>query len=89
MHHLPTIQVSRSWLSYGQPPRKAPLVQWEEVAVDLIGPWQITINGQEIDALTCIDPVVNLTKLVRITNKSSAHVAMRFKNEWLMIKVPN
>jgi hypothetical protein len=63
---------------------KLPL-QNDEVAVDLIGPWAITINHQELifNALTCIDPVTNLTELVRIANKTSAHVAMRFENEWL------
>jgi hypothetical protein len=52
---------------YGElPPREAPLVPWEELAVDLIGPWTIVIAGQEItlNALTCIDPVTNLVELV-------------------------
>ena len=71
---------------YGQlPPREAPLAPWDEVAVDLIGPWKIEIHGQELvfNALTCIDPVTNLSELIRIANKSSAHVAMKFENEWL------
>jgi hypothetical protein len=56
---------------YGElPPREAPLAPWDEVAVDLIGPWTIKTNGQELvfHALTCIDPVTNLTELVRINN---------------------
>ena len=71
---------------YGQlPPRNAPLVPWDEVAVDLIGPWNIKMNNQEFvfNALTCIDPVTNLAELIRISNKSSAHVAMKFENSWL------
>jgi hypothetical protein len=71
---------------YGQlPPREALLAPWDEVAVDLIGPWKITINGQELifNALTCIDPVTNLSELIRINNRSAAHVAVRFENEWL------
>ena len=43
--------------------REANLVPWEEVAIDIIGPWTIDINGKtfEFNALTCIDPVTNLT----------------------------
>ena len=71
---------------YGQlPPRNAPLIPWDEVAVDLIGPWNIKMNNQEFifNALTCIDPVTNLAELIRISNKSSAYVAMKFENNWL------
>ena len=48
--------------------------------VDLIGPWNISIHGQELvfHALTCIDPVTNLTELVRINNKTAAHVGNAF-----------
>ena len=71
---------------YGElPPREAPIAPWDEVAIDLVGPWSIKINGQELvfHALTCIDTVTNLTELVRINNKTAAHVGMRFENEWL------
>ena len=71
---------------YGQlPPRDALLVPWEEVAVDLIGPWHINVQDQDLTflALTCIDNVTHLAELSLIRNKSSAHVAMRFENEWL------
>jgi len=71
---------------YGElPPREAPLAPWTEVAVDLIGPWTVNVAGQEIEfnALTCIDPVTNLTELSRIDNKTSEYVGMRFENEWL------
>ena len=58
---------------------------WDEVAVDLIGPWTITVHGRDLEflALTCIDPVTTLSEILRIDNKSSAHVAMKFDNEWL------
>jgi hypothetical protein len=61
------------------------LVPWYEVAVDLIGPWSLLVHGQEIllYALTCIDPVSNLVELVRIENKTAAHVDMLFANIWL------
>ena len=56
---------------YGQlPPHEAPLAPWDEVAVDLIGPWKIEIQGQEFifNALICIDPVTNLSELIQIAN---------------------
>jgi hypothetical protein len=34
-------------------------------------------------ALTIIDTVTNLVELVRINNKTSAHVALQFENTWL------
>jgi hypothetical protein len=58
---------------------------WQDVAVDLIGPWKIPINNRtyEFNALTCIDMVTNLTGLVRIDNKKSAHVREKFEHCWL------
>ena len=71
---------------YGHlPARHAQLLPWNEVAIDLIGPWRIDINGQEIEfnALTCIDPVTNLVEIIRIENKTAVHVAQQFENCWL------
>ena len=52
-------------------PKEAPLVPWRQVAVDLIGPWEITVAGQEIkfSALTIIDLVTNLVEVVRLHDK--------------------
>ncbi|KAG7340293.1 integrase core domain containing protein [Nitzschia inconspicua] len=65
--------------------REASLLPWQDVAVDLIGPWTISIGDEEhkFSALTIIDMVTNLVEVVRIDNKSSAHVAMHFENSWL------
>jgi hypothetical protein len=53
---------------YGElPPREAPLLPWDEVAADLIGAWKVEVlQGQEIEfnALTSIDPVTNLVKMI-------------------------
>ena len=71
---------------YGQlPPREANLVPWNEVCIDLIGPWTIVVNGQvlEFKALTSIDPVTNIAELIRIENKTSKHVSEQFENSWL------
>ena len=53
--------------------------------MDLIGPWKINVDGQELTflALTCIDLVTNLCELAWINDHSSAHMAMHFENEWL------
>ena len=67
------------------PPRQAPFMLWSEVAVDLIGPWKIDLNGVEIEfkALTCIDPVTNLVEIMRVENQTAEHVAQQFENAWL------
>ena len=56
-----------------------------EVAVDLIGPWFIKVNLQELvfHALTCIDMVTNLPEVICIENKTSAHMSILFENHWL------
>jgi len=66
-------------------PREALTHPWREVAVDLIGPWELTIDGREItfQALTIIDTVTNLTEIIRVDNKTAAHVALQFENSWL------
>ena len=57
----------------------------QDVAVDLIGPWTISIGDKELkfSALTIIDMVTNLVEAVRIDNKTSAHIALQFENTWL------
>jgi hypothetical protein len=46
------------------PEREVRIAPWEEVAIDLIGPWEIKDNGQQVEfnALTCIDTASNLVK---------------------------
>ncbi len=59
---------------------------WEQVEVDLIGPWKITMSTNrtyEFLALTCVDRVTGLAELIRIDNKESAHVANKFAEQWL------
>lgn len=66
-------------------PKEAPLVPWREVAVDLIGPWSLSVAGQEIQfrALTIIDLVTNLVEIVRINSKDCRNVTLQFENAWL------
>ncbi len=58
---------------------------WEEVALDLIGPWpSSTPHGPvEFFALTCIDTTTNLVTVAQIFKKSSNHVATHFEHTWL------
>lgn len=67
------------------PEREAILMPFEEVHVDLVGPWRVEVNDNsyEIMALTCIEPVTNLVELIQIQNKTSRHVAQQFENCWL------
>ena len=65
--------------------REVTIAPWEEIHIDLIGPWAVPVNGTEIEfnALTCIDPVTNLVEIARIDRKTSAHIAQKFENCWL------
>ena len=54
--------------------------------VDLIGWWKVALNGGielVIQTLICIEPVSNLAKLIRIEDKTSAHLSQQFNNCWL------
>ena len=73
--------------SYGKlPARDVRTAPWEQVDVDLIGPWSVqTGTGRvyEFSALTSIDRVTGLPELIRINNKTSAHIAAKFEESWL------
>ena len=66
-------------------PREARLLPWSDIAVDLIGPWKLTIGNRTVEfrALTIIDLVTNLVELVRINSKTSREVTHAFVNTWL------
>ncbi len=63
---------------------KVRITPWEEVAIDLIGPWTVKINGRNVkfNALTCINTASNLVELVCIDNKTSLHMHNRFMQSW-------
>ena len=67
------------------PEREVRIAPWEEVAIDLIGPWTVKINGRKVEfnALMCIDTASNLVELVRIDNKTSLHIRNKFMQSWL------
>ena len=59
--------------SYGRlPAREAILLLFEEVHIDLIGPWKVELEGRreiQINALTCIELVANLVSMLRNNSK--------------------
>ena len=61
------------------------MAPWQEIAVDLIGPWSINVNEVKLalNALSIIDTVTNLAELIRISSKSAAHVGLQLENAWL------
>jgi hypothetical protein len=67
------------------PKRELCLAPWEEVAIDLIGPWEVKVSGRtlEFNALTCIDTASNLVELIRIDNKAAKHILDKFTQSWL------
>jgi Integrase zinc binding domain len=58
-------------------PREADTLLWNHIAVDTIGPWVLKEqNRQErFYALTIIDMVMNLSEIVCLQNRTSAHAA--------------
>ncbi len=52
------------------------IAPWEEVPIDLIGPWKVKVNGLQVDlnALTCIDMALNLVELILVDNKPAKHI---------------
>jgi hypothetical protein len=53
--------------------------------VDLIGTWTVRVCGRpyKFEALTVIDTVTNLVKLVRIERKDLDHIMQKFAQCWL------
>jgi hypothetical protein len=58
---------------------------FEEYAVELIGSWTVQVHGRpyKFEALTVIDTVTNLVKLVRIERKDLDHIMQKFAQCWL------
>jgi hypothetical protein len=67
------------------PKQELRIAPWEEVAINLIGPWKVKVNGRQVEfnALTCIDTALNLSKLIRIDNKTAKHICDKFTQSWL------
>ncbi len=63
------------------------IAPWEEVTIDLIGPWKVKVNGGqgEFNALTCIDTALNLVKLIRVDNKTADYIRDKLMQSWLCL----
>jgi hypothetical protein len=67
-------------------PRDAKTQPWYETVVDMIGPWEIKVNGEvyKFCALTIIDTVTNLTELIRMLSTKAREAANKLETTWLM-----
>ncbi len=68
------------------PPREAIIAPWEEIAVDLIGPWKMRDskgNHHQFSALTIIDTVTTYCEVALIRNKTAKHIGLLLENNWL------
>jgi hypothetical protein len=56
------------------------IAPWEEVDINLIGPWKVKVNGRQVEfyALTCIDAAWNSVELIRVDNKTAKHIHDKF-----------
>ena len=67
------------------PEREMRIAPWEEVAINLIGPWQVKVNGRKVEFNTpnCINTASNLAELIWVDNKTSSHICSKFDQAWL------
>ncbi len=66
---------------YGLLPKlEVRIAPWEGDAINLIGPWKVKVNGQQVEfnALTCIDTASNLVKLSCVDIKTAKHISDKF-----------
>ncbi len=73
---------------YGHlPPQNNLPTPWEEVAINLIGPWKIDTARMgmiQIAALIATNTATGLAELIRISNRLAAHIALKFEQMWLL-----
>jgi len=72
--------------THGEAPARLELADpWSEVAVDLIGPWNVQVGQRHLTiyALTSIDIATTLSEIIRIEEKTSEHIAVKFEQSWL------
>ncbi len=67
------------------PKQEVQIATWEEVTINLFGPWEVKVNGWlvEFNALTCIDMASNLFKLICVDHKMAKHICDKFTQNWL------
>ena len=57
---------------------------WDEMAVDLAGPWKSRAHGSDVEhcALTIVDTATQWCEIIPITNKESENVSKLVDREW-------
>jgi hypothetical protein len=73
-------------LGYGLlPKQEVRIAPWEEVAINLSGPWKVKVNGQKVEfnTLTCIGTTLNLVELIHVDNHTAKHIGDKFTQSWL------
>ena len=67
------------------PERDVNILPWQEVTVDLIGPWAVQLHDKwyEFNALRSIDTVTNLVELIRVDRKTYAHIRSKWDQSCL------
>jgi transposase InsO family protein len=83
---LPCQMCKKTQKPYGHlPPKEAEVEPWQEVHVDLVGPWTVkTPTGvKKLQAFTAIDPATGWFEVVDIKDKSAGTVMDAFHEQWL------
>ena len=81
-------------MKYGHlPAKKAEVVPWNQLCVDLVGPYTIPINSpnkawkrknfNELWCVTMIDPATSWFEMVEIDNKTPTNIANIVEMTWL------
>jgi hypothetical protein len=67
------------------PKQRGRIAPWEEVTINLIGPWKVKVNGRqvELNVLTCIDMASSLVELIPVDNKTAKHICDKLTQSWL------
>jgi hypothetical protein len=67
------------------PEQEVWIAPWEEVAINLIGPWKVKVNCQQVEfnALACIDTALNFVNMICVDNKIAKHIGNKFTQSWL------
>ena len=72
---------------YGHlPPKKAEVIPWNMLCIDLIGPYTVKEVGKKkwiLHALTMINPATGWFEIAEISDKKAKEVANKLEQTWL------
>lgn len=78
-------KAKRNSKNYGKIPLKdTEIGPWQDIALDLAGPWKATIDKQEVKfhTLTIVDVFTSWVEIIPITNKISESIGDLVEQEW-------